>query len=251
MKKRIFTILILLLSMGLLIQPAVALAADYLFQVPREQVVFFINKDGTATIEYTYEFINQPGAHVIDYVDIGVPQTNDYDLKSVTADVDGKPITDIQVSDVIKPGIALGLGRNAIPAGGRGTVHARIGVVRKIIFESDLTNEKEPYASVSFSPSYFGREYIRGNTDLTVNIIFPQELGQEEPRYHPPQKWPGQAAPLTGADQATGLKFYSWQSATANAYTAVYLWRQLPGPPGSGWFHPEKTAGHPAFLPKT
>lgn len=228
MKRRVSTALILLLFLSLLIQPVIVMAANYLFEVPREQVNFFINKDGTATIEYYYDFINQPGAHVIDYVDIGVPQTNDYDLKSVTADVDGKPITDIQPSDVVKPGSALGLGPNSIQAGSSARVHARIEVVRKIIFESDLTNEKEPYASISFSPNWFDSQYAKGTTDVTVNVLFPPELGQDEPRYHIPQKWPGPAAPFSGADQATGLKFYTWQFNTANAYTQYTFGASFP-----------------------
>jgi hypothetical protein len=227
MKRRVSAIIILLMLMSLLVQPAIVTAADLQFEVPREQVSFFINKDGTATIEYTYDFVNRPGAPVIDYVDIGVPNNN-YDIRSVTGDVDGKALSDFQPSDYVKPGIAVGLGRYAIQAGSSARLHVRIGTVRNIVFESDLTNEKEAYASIGFSPNYFGSQYVRGTTDLTVNILFPPELGQEEPRYHAPQKWPGPAAPFTGADQATGLKFYSWQFKTANAYTQYIFGASFP-----------------------
>ena len=131
MKKRLLAVLMLLGVLGLLIQPTIALAQDYLFAVTRAQVNFFINEDGTATIEYFYDFTNQQNGHIIDYVDIGVPQTNDYDMNSVTADVDGKTVTDIQVSDVVKPGIAFGLGANSIRPGASGRFHARIGVVQR------------------------------------------------------------------------------------------------------------------------
>ena len=228
MKKRILAVLLLLGVLGLVIQPAIVLAQDYLFEVTRAQVNFFINEDGTATIEYYYDFANRPNGHAIEYVDIGVPQTNDYDMKSVTADIDGKTVTDITVSDVVKPGIAFGLGSNSIPPGGSGRFHARIGVVRKIVFESDLTNEKEPYASVSFSPNWYDPAYVKGTTDMTVNILFPPQIQPDEPRYHVPEKWPGPQQPFTGVDTATGLTFYSWQDKTANSYTEYIFGASFP-----------------------
>src|SRR3990172_4097533 len=117
MKKRILAVLLLMGVLGLVIQPTIVLAQNYLFEVPRAQVNFFINEDGTATIEYYYDFVNRPNGHAIEYVDIGVPQTDDYDMGSVTADIDGKPVTDITISDIVTPGIAFGLGRNSIPPG--------------------------------------------------------------------------------------------------------------------------------------
>jgi hypothetical protein len=228
MKKRILAVLLLLGVLGLVIQPTIVLAQDYLFEVARAQVNFFIHEDGTATIEYYYDLVNRPNGHAIEYVDYGVPQTNDYDMNSITADVNGNPVTDIGISDLVKPGIMVGLGRYSIPPGGSGRVHVRIGMVRKIVFESDLTNEKEPYASVSFSPNYFGSQYAKGSTDYTVNILFPPQILAEEPRYHPPQNWPGPEAPFTGVDTATGLKFYSWQDKTANAYTEYIFGASFP-----------------------
>ncbi len=228
MKKRLLAVLMLLGVLGLVIQPTIVLAQDYLFKVTRAQVNFFINEDGTATIEYFYDFTNQPNGHIIDYVDIGVPQTNDYDMSSVTADVDGKTVTDIQVSDVVKPGIAFGLGANSIRPGASGRFHARIGVVRKIIFESDVTDKSEPYASMSFSPNWYDSANASGTTDYTVNILFPPQLKPEEPIYTTPKNWPGPAAPFTGTDTATGLKFYSWQDKTANIYTEYIFGANFP-----------------------
>jgi hypothetical protein len=228
MKRRLLAIILLLGVLSLAIAPSIAYAQDYSFSVPQAQVNFFINKDGTASIEYFYDFVNAPGAHDIDFVDIGVPQTNDYDLNSVVADVNGTSITDIEVSTVVTPGITLGLGSHAIPPGGSGRVHAKIGVVRKIVFPSDLTNEKEPYASVSFSPNWFDSANAKGTTDYTVNILFPAALEQTEPRYHIPQKWPGPSAPNTGVDQATDLKFYSWHATNANIFTQYIFGASFP-----------------------
>ncbi len=228
MKKRLLAVLLLVGILGLVIQPAIVHAQEYLFSVVRAQVNFFVHEDGTATIEYFYDVVNQRNAHLFDYVDFGVPQTNDYDMSSITADVDGNPVTDVQVSDLVKPGIVVGLGRYAIPPGGSGRLHVRIGMVRKIVFESDLTNEKEAYASVSFSPSWFGSQYISGTTDYTVNILFPPQILAEEPRYHIPENWPGPNEPFTGVDQATGLKFYSWQDKTANISTQYIFGASFP-----------------------
>lgn len=228
MKKRLIGITTLVLLISLLLQTGTVWAQNYLFQVPRAVVNFFIREDGTASIEYIYDFVNLPQGHVIDYVDIGVPQTNDYDIKSVTAEVNGKKITDIQKSDVVTPGIAFGLGANSIRPGSSGTFHAYIGVVRKIIFESDLTNEKEAYASISFSPSWFDPDITRGTTNYTVNIYFPAALEQTEPRYHKPESWPGPSVPFTGVDSVTGLKYYSWQYETANAYTQYKFGASFP-----------------------
>ncbi len=60
MKKRLLAVLMLLGVLGLVIQPAIVLAQDYLFDVTRAQVNFFIQEDGTAAIEYYYDFSNRP-----------------------------------------------------------------------------------------------------------------------------------------------------------------------------------------------
>jgi hypothetical protein len=228
MKRRLLSVLLLVGILGMMLQPTIVYAADYSFQVPRAQINLFVNKDGTATIEYYYDFINRAGAHGIDFVDVGMPQTDDYDMKSITADVNGNPISDIQKSEYVKPGIALGLGKYTIPGGGSGRVHVRIGVVRKIFFKSDLTQEKEPYASISFSPNWFDSQFTYGVTDYTMNILFPKDLLSEEPRYHIPQSWPGSQAPFTGVDETSGLKFYSWKSTSANAYTQYIFGASFP-----------------------
>ncbi len=66
-------------------------AQDYRFQVPEQAVVVTINTDGSISIDYTMKFLNDSGAHAIDIVDIGLPNY-DYDLKTITADINGIPI---------------------------------------------------------------------------------------------------------------------------------------------------------------
>ena len=214
MKKKLFALVLLVVFLALAAQPA--FAQSYRFRVLKTVANVFINKDGTQTIEYFITFQNQNGAPAIDFVDIGVPKNGDYDLKSVTGEVSGKKITDIQKSEYVKPGIAFGLGANAIRAGQTGEVHVLIPIIRREIYESDLKDLKESYASINFQPNFFGCEYIVGSTDLSVSIFFPADVNPEEPRYHQPVNWPGAKDPTTGALDS-GVKYYTWQSTSASA----------------------------------
>jgi hypothetical protein len=223
MRKKIFSILIVLFMLALIASPV--LAQDYGFKVTKETVTVTVTTDGMANIEYSFSFINNAGAHPIDFVDVGVPNSN-YDLNKVTADVNGQPITDIQASQYVNPGVALGLGGNTIPAGGSGVVHCTIQGVRNVLFPG-TAKEKEPYASFQFSPSWFDSKYASGNTDMTVTIILPV-LDGTEPRFYPPSNnWPGSAGPQTGFNPQS-LVFYTWQSNSANAYTQYTFGASFP-----------------------
>ena len=181
MKKRIFALLAVLAILTMAVTPV--FAQDYLFRVDRVDVNFYVNADGTASVEYTYDFTNTNGGHVIDYVDIGLPN-EDYDLGSITAEVDGKPITDIQRSDYVDHRVALGLGANAIPAGRSGRVHVWVPVIRNIL--NPASSNDPDYVSFQFSPNYFGSQYVQGNTDMAVTLILPPGLTEDQPRYFPP-----------------------------------------------------------------
>ena len=130
-KNRVASIFVALLMLLTFVQPV--LAQDYYFEVPEAQVDIFIETDGTITIEYYYSFRNAGGAHVIDYVDIGMPGNSTYQLSDISANVDGKPITDISSSPYVD-GVALGLGANAIPAGGSGVVYMRAENVGNLFY---------------------------------------------------------------------------------------------------------------------
>jgi hypothetical protein len=191
-------------------------AQTYKFQVPREEVIVVINADGTISIEYDIAFTNQPGAHEIDFVDIGVPNSS-YRLNNITANVNGKTITDIQSSEFVTPGIALGLGSNSIPAGQSGTVHLKLDGISKILFPG-TEKESEAYASFQFSPNWFDSQYVSGSTDMTVMLVLPPGLKPEEPRFYPPKNWLGEAGPETGLD-SQGKVYYRWQATNANTFT--------------------------------
>ena len=93
-----------------------ASAQTYLFEVERAEAAIYIESDGSATVEYTYTFVNDPSADPMEYVDIGMPNTYYY-LSNITAEINGERISDITDSPYISNGVALGLGRNAIKPG--------------------------------------------------------------------------------------------------------------------------------------
>ena len=212
MKRTLAAIFLLLIALGWVVTPVAA--QTYLFQVTKNEVNVFINSDGTMSIEYTTEFLNDPSASPIDFVDIGLPNEN-YDLGSIEAEIDGKPITDIQRSEYVDHGVALGLGSNAIQPGQKGTVHVWVARVERILFPS-TEEESEPYASFQFMPNYFGSQYVNGTTDLSVALILPTGMKEAEPRYFPPQGWPGKAEP-EGYFDDQGRVVYVWDAPQANS----------------------------------
>ena len=89
MKRRITLFLVILL---LLATTTSASAQAYSFSLDREVVHVFWNSDGSVSLDYTFVFGNDQGAHVIDFVDVGMPNRN-YDFDSISADVDGHALT--------------------------------------------------------------------------------------------------------------------------------------------------------------
>jgi hypothetical protein len=222
MRKKIFSLLIGLFLLALIVSPV--LAQDYSFAVTAETVTVTITPNGTATIDYSYSFNNNAGAHPIDYVDIGMPN-NVFLLSNITADVNGTAITDIQYSTVVSPGLTLGLGSNAIPAGGSGTVHCQVVRVIDVLYPG-TAKESEPYASFQFSPNWFDSKYASGAANVTVTIILPDPNGNET-RFYPPKNWPGAAGPQAGFTQ-DNLVFYRWQATNADAHTQYTFGASFP-----------------------
>jgi len=223
MKKKLFTLLILMLMLVLSIQPA--FAATYRFQVKTSTVDVVINSDGTMTIEYTLEFLNDNGVSPIDYVDIGTPNDN-FNLGAITAEIDGQPIQSIEKSEYVDHGFALGLGSMAIPAGQSGRVHVTIPSIEKVIYPG-TAKESEDYASFEFSPNFFGSQYCYGTTDMVVTLTLPTGMNDQEPRYFEPKKWPGDIEPYSDFDNQDRI-FYRWTSASANSYTEYIFGASFP-----------------------
>jgi hypothetical protein len=217
--------LILLLMMLLGLNFSSISAQTYSFEVTQSVVNVYINSDGTLSIEYNLQFKNDASASPIDYVDIGLPNKN-YDNANVTAYVDGIQLSDIAASTYVDPGVAVGLGANAIQPGQSGKLYVLINNVAKTLYPG-TQKEVEDYASLEFSPNWFGSQYCHGPTNMTFTLILPPGVKPEEPRYYPPKSWPGAAEPATGLDDK-GRVYYSWQSADANSHTQYTFGTSFP-----------------------
>ena len=210
--------LLLLALLLLLFAPGVALAQDYYFSLPKEVVNVYWNEDGSVSVDYVFVFNNLSGSPSIQYVDVGVKNPN-FDVKSISADVDGKPVNDFSTSDFQGKGgsgVAVGLGSRSIPPGKTSIVHVFIGTVNRVLYPDDQDSN---YASAVYAPSYFGSQYVQGTTDLTVTFHLPPGVKPDEPRWHAaPDGFPSQ--PVTGIDDQ-GRITYTWHNPQASG-SAVY-----------------------------
>ncbi len=160
-----FLWLIIAMMLGMSIQPVHA--QNLSFEVPKQEVVVFVNSDGSISLDYTITFKNLPSGDVIDIVDIGLPNSN-YDLKSISAEINGKPATLIRPSEFVNPGVEIHLGNNAILPGQTGVLHAYIGKVERALGKSTL-QEAEEYASIVITPIIS----IETSREVRLNTISP------------------------------------------------------------------------------
>lgn len=212
MPKRLIFILTILVILAL---PASALAQTYSFSLNQLTVNVFLHTDGTMSIDYVFVFANDPSASPIDYVDVGLPNSN-FDTDSISADVNGFTILDISSSGFqgSGSGVALGLGSRAIKPGQTGTVHVFIGTIRRILYPD---REDKNYVGMEFSPTWFGSQYVYGSTFTSVTIHLPPGVKPEEPRWHAaPSGFPNE--PVATIDDQ-GQVAYTWSNASANGYT--------------------------------
>jgi hypothetical protein len=154
-------------------------AQDYYFEVPREVVTVAVNADSSLDVDYRITFRNAASGDPIDIVDIGFP-SGDYDLASVTADVDGCPLGTIRPSEYIDVGVEIPLGDYTIPPGEAATLHVH-GLNCHMVFEDSAD---DAYASCVFSPTWFGSEFTTGSTHLTMAFVFPPGVTAEQARWH-------------------------------------------------------------------
>ncbi|KPL74942.1 hypothetical protein [Bellilinea caldifistulae] len=220
-----FLWLIIALMLGMSIQPVHA--QNLSFEVPKQEVVVFVNSDGSVSLDYTITFKNLPGRDAIDIVDIGLPNSN-YDLKSISAEIDGKPATLIRPSEYVNPGVEIHLGSNAIQPGQTGTLHVYVGKVERALGKSTL-QEAEEYASLVITPNNFDRNFTRGTTEYYFTIVLPTGLKPEEPRYHTPSgNWPGSNEPVESGFDNQGRVYYTWYAEKANVYTPYKFGASFP-----------------------
>ncbi|MEZ0395966.1 MAG: hypothetical protein ABWK53_06020 [Anaerolineales bacterium] len=203
-----------------------AAAQNYSFRLAQEIVHIFWNSDGTMTIDYTFVFVNDSGAAAIDFVDVGMPNGS-FDRASIAADVNGQPVaisSDYQGGGSY--GFAVDLGGYAIQPGQTGSVHVRVGRVERVLYPDD---NDENYVSGVFTPTWFGSQFVYGNTDLTVVFHLPPGVQPGEGRYHesPPVGWPCSNTPQTALDNQ-GRVQYTWTCPNANGYTQYTFGASFP-----------------------
>ncbi|MEA3340390.1 MAG: hypothetical protein U9R15_10530, partial [Chloroflexota bacterium] len=172
----------------LLCVPTISYAQDYSFSLDQEVVDVWINQDGSVKLEYWFTFTCDVGNYHIAAVDVGLP-TGDYSLSDMHADVGGSPVE--VTSDYWGDGphgVAAELGGQTIRSGETATVHVVVERVGGMVYEDSDDSE---YASTEFSPTWFGSQYVHGDTDLTVYFHLPEGVQPEEPRWHhSPSNWP-------------------------------------------------------------
>lgn len=203
MKKRLLIVLVIIVL--LMVLPGSALAQAYSYQVPKMTANVFWNEDGSIALDYVIVFHNEPSAHPIDYVDLGLPNSS-YNDSDITADANGVLLSDISTSGFqgTGTGVAIGMGSQTISAGGIGTLHVTISKIERVLRPD---SQDSGYASAVFAPAQF--ENVRGYTDLTVTFHFPPGLQPQEPRWHTSQ--PGWGDPVTAVDDQ-GRATYTWHN---------------------------------------
>jgi hypothetical protein len=223
MRRRLLPILLVFTLLLLISSPA--RAQSYSFQLPKLTIDVYWNSDGTVSLDYTFDFKNNPSGHSVDYVDLGLPNSN-YSDSNITASVNGHPVNDISSSGFQGEGgsgVAIGLGQYAIKPGESGTVQAHVNNIRNVLYPDNQDNN---YASAVFGTSYFGSSYVSGKTDLTVTFHLPPGVKPEEPKWHAaPGGFPSE--PVTGIDDQ-GRVTYAWENTNANGYTQYKFGASFP-----------------------
>jgi len=220
--KRRFFVFLLVFALAFSITGSV-FAQSYSFELEKEEVHVYWNDDGTMSLDYVFVFNNNPGAHAIDFVDVGLPNSS-YRFSSITADVNGNSVDISSDYQGDGSGVAVDLGSYAIPPGGSGTVHVYVGYIDRVLYTDD---NDENYASAVFGNTYFGSQYVTGSTDLTVTLHLPIGVQPDEPRYHLPENWVGAQEPEIQRN-SDGRISYTWHSPNANGYTQYKFGASFP-----------------------
>ena len=241
-KLRLFASFVLIVLMFTMVSSVAA--QSYTFNLTQEIVNVYWNSDGTMALDYVFTFANDPNGHVIDFVDVGMPNGNYGSIYTsgaatpapvpgapatpdtgIYADVGGKPVSlssDFQGDGPY--GFSVEMGSYAIQPGQTGSVHIYVGQITQVL-QKDST-DPATYASGVFAPAYFTTAH--GNTDLTVIFHLPPGVQPQEPRYHATQGgWPCADQPATAYDDQNRIT-YTWQCSTANGSTQYTFGSSFP-----------------------
>ena len=222
-----FLVLVMLAGLVFFSASGVAAQASYSFSLDKEITNAYWNADGTLAVDYLLTFTNDPGAHVIDFVDVGMPNSS-FARDTITADVGGQPLvisSDYQGQG--GNGFSVDMGSYAIQPGQQGSVHVHVGRISQVLYADTSGSASPAYASADFSPTWFGSQYVHGSTDLTVVLHLPPGVQPAEPRYHQVSDWPGGSAPLTGFDDQKRIT-YTWHTSAASGSTQYTFGASFP-----------------------
>ncbi|MBT7071333.1 MAG: hypothetical protein HN855_11780 [Anaerolineae bacterium] len=225
MKRKLLALSILFLLLLSLTSNVLAQEeAAYLFTLEKEEVHVFYEEDGSISLDYLFVFKNAADAHVIDFVDVGMPNYS-WDLYNISADVNGNSV-DLSREDYMGSGtgFAVVMGNYAIQAGERGTVHVHVSAIDAML---RLGETDKNYLSGVFGTTWFGSEFLIGTTDFTLSLHLPTGVQPDEPRYHPPENWRGTDIPETFLDNE-GRVTYTWHDPEANGYTQYRFGTSFP-----------------------
>jgi len=221
MKKKLLTIVLVFVFM--FSATTTVFAQDYYFSLDKEVVNVYWNADGTMALDYLLTFTTQPGGHVIEFVDVGMPNGN-FDYNSIQASINGNQLSiSSDFEGIGGEGFAVEMGQYAIPPGQTGTVHVSVGRVSGVLYKDD---NDENYASAVFAPLYYQSNVVTGSTDITVIYHLPPGVQPEEPRWHSaPSGFPSE--PETALD-AEGRVTYTWHNPNADGETLYKFGASFP-----------------------
>ncbi|MFW5868597.1 MAG: hypothetical protein ACOCX2_12310 [Armatimonadota bacterium] len=154
-----------------------AWANAWSFEVPRMRLEVIPNPDASATLRYEIEFHCNPGAHPINVVDMGLPH-RDYDISNMSASINGTPLTGIRPSTEISVGVEVDV-QPAIQPGQSGVF--RFEATMPDMVYQDTTDAE--LASLRITPTWWGAQYITGNTLLGIVVYLPDAVDLERVVY--------------------------------------------------------------------
>jgi len=223
MKKHL-PVLLLAFLLAFSLTGSASAQSNYSFNLTAETVNVFWNSDGTITLDYVFTFANDPEAHVIDFVDVGMPNGN-FDSNSISADVNGNSLSISSDFQGDGPnGFAVDMGAYAIQPGQSGSVHVNVGRITNMFYPD--TNQKDTYASGEFAPAYWTNAH--GPTNLTAIFHLPPGVQPNESIYHPATGgWPCDANPQTDHDK-DGRIMFTWACATASGSSQYTFGMSIP-----------------------
>lgn len=232
-RKRIYRTALLLILLGIVstlfnIHPASA--QNYQFRIPENLVIFWVEPDGTVSI--SYDFVIQNSGKPLDYIDIGAPNNN-FDISNVIASINNRAVErkNIMRVDYEETGIPYGVTidntTTPIPRNQQAEVYVEIPGISNVLFTASEKRNDQEYVSFQFSPAYFSPDFTLGTTSLTVRLVLPQGITEQDGVYFEPRNWPGLDQPESWFNQ-DGNMVYEWKSDIANSRTEYIFGAMFP-----------------------